>query len=63
MHYLQTIISSPIGDLIAVASDTHLVMLEFADSESLEKKLSVFNFDIPTKGESLSKSSYKKIYT
>lgn len=63
MKYSKSIIASPLGDLVAVASETHLVMLEFADSKSLEKKLSVFNFVIPTKEESLSKSSYEKIYT
>ncbi|MFZ2255385.1 MAG: hypothetical protein WAW59_04735 [Patescibacteria group bacterium] len=63
MKYSKSIITSPFGNLIAVASETHLVMLEFADSKSLEKKLSFFNFVIPSKEESLSKSSYEKIYT
>jgi hypothetical protein len=39
MKYSQAIISSPLGDLVAVASPTHLVMLEFADSENLERKI------------------------
>ena len=38
--YYQTIrIPSPLGELVAVASETHLVMLEFADSENLGKKI------------------------
>ncbi len=36
------IIPSPLGDLIAVASSTHLLMLEFADSPSLERKIEKF---------------------
>lgn len=36
----STIIPSPLGDLIAIASDDHLLMLEFADSEELEEKVS-----------------------
>lgn len=39
MNYSQIIIPSPLGDLIAIASDDHLVMLEFADSPSIEKKI------------------------
>ena len=39
--YYQSLISSPLGDLIAIASDDHLLMLEFADSEELEVRLSV----------------------
>jgi hypothetical protein len=35
----KTVISSPIGNLIAVASESHLLMLEFADSKELEKKI------------------------
>ena len=42
MKYSQTIIPSPLGDLVAVASDTYLMMLEFADSENLERKMSSF---------------------
>lgn len=42
MNYSQIIIPSPIGELIAVASPTHLMMLEFADSPWLEGKLSSF---------------------
>jgi hypothetical protein len=34
-----TIIPSPLGDLVAIASDDHLLMLEFADSEELEEKI------------------------
>ena len=37
--YYSSIIPSPLGDLVAVASDDHLVMLEFADSEELEEKI------------------------
>lgn len=37
--YSSSSIDSPIGTLIAVASDTHLMMLEFADSENLERKI------------------------
>lgn len=33
-------IPSPLGDLIAVASETRLILLEFADSKGLEKKIS-----------------------
>ena len=39
MHY-QTLIPSPLGDLIAIADDSNLLMLEFADCEELEGKLS-----------------------
>jgi O6-methylguanine-DNA--protein-cysteine methyltransferase len=38
MHY-QIIIPSPLGDLVAIASDTHLLMLEFADSDELTGKI------------------------
>jgi hypothetical protein len=38
--YYQTIIPSPLGDLVAIASDEQLLMLEFADSEELEEKVS-----------------------
>lgn len=34
-------IPSPLGDLIAVANETHLLLLEFADSKGLEKNVSV----------------------
>jgi hypothetical protein len=37
--YSSSIIPSPLGDLVAIASDDHLVMLEFADSEALEEKV------------------------
>ncbi len=39
MQLYQTIISSPLGDLVAIASDDHLLMLEFSDSEELAEKL------------------------
>ena len=32
MLYVQSLIPSPLGELIAIASETHLVILEFADS-------------------------------
>jgi hypothetical protein len=41
MSLYQSTISSPLGDLVAIASDDHLLMLEFADSEELEEKVSV----------------------
>lgn len=49
----QTIIPSPVGDLIALASEIHLLMLEFADSKQFEKKASVIakNFSIPVEHE------------
>ena len=52
MHY-QTLIPSPLGDLIAIASDDHLLMLEFADCEELEERLSVIakNFSVPVKND------------
>ena len=37
--YYQTLIPSPLGDLVAIASDDHLFMLEFTDSEELEEKV------------------------
>jgi hypothetical protein len=37
--YSSSIIPSPLGDLVAIASDDHLLMLEFADSEELEEKV------------------------
>ncbi len=40
--YYQSIIPSPLGDLVAIANDDHLVMLEFADSEELEEKVARF---------------------
>ena len=49
MKYSQIIIPSPIGNLIAVASPTHLMMLEFADSKNLEKKINSFGFTVLTK--------------
>jgi O6-methylguanine-DNA--protein-cysteine methyltransferase len=39
MQLYQIIIPSPLGDLIAIASDDHLLMLEFADSGELSEKL------------------------
>ncbi len=33
------IIPSPLGDLIAIASDDHLLMLEFSDSWELDEKI------------------------
>ena len=42
MSYVQSAIPSPLGELIAIASETHLVILEFADSPWLERKLSSF---------------------
>ena len=47
--YSSSSIDSPIGTLIAIASDTHLLMLEFADSENLERKIDSFGFVILTK--------------
>lgn len=44
--YSSLIIPSPLGDLIAVANGSHLVMLEFADSIALEKKLTVLGVGI-----------------
>lgn len=41
LNMQSSIISSPIGDLVAIATDSHLVMLEFADSPSLEGKLQI----------------------
>lgn len=43
MNLYQSIITSPLGDLIAVASDRHLMMLEFADSGELGEKLDQFS--------------------
>ena len=37
MYY--TLIPSPLGDLVAIASDDHLLMLKFADSRELAEKL------------------------
>lgn len=41
MQFTSTHIMSPIGELIAVATESHLVILEFSDSKGLEKKLSI----------------------
>ncbi len=53
MQLYQIIIPSPLGDLIAIASDDHLLILEFADSEELEEKISVIarNFSVPVKND------------
>lgn len=40
--YYQVLIPSPLGDLVAIASDDHLLMLEFADSEELGEKAARF---------------------
>jgi hypothetical protein len=42
MSLYQSVIPSPLGDLVAIASDDHLLMLEFADSEELEGKVAKF---------------------
>ena len=42
MQLYQKMISSPIGDLVAIASDEYLLMLEFADSGELPEKLARF---------------------
>jgi O6-methylguanine-DNA--protein-cysteine methyltransferase len=42
MQLYQIFISSPLGDLIAIATDDHLVMLEFTDSRELTEKLARF---------------------
>jgi methylated-DNA-[protein]-cysteine S-methyltransferase len=52
--YSSSIIPSPLGDLVAIASDDHLVMLEFADSEELEEKVARLTkspFVIPSETE------------
>ena len=41
MQLSSTLISTPIGDLLAIANESHLLMLEFADSKELEKKVSL----------------------
>lgn len=38
----QTTFPSPLGELIALADDEHLVLLEFSDSPLLAKKLEQF---------------------
>ncbi len=40
--YYQNLIPSPLGDLVVIASDEHLLMLEFADSGELAEKLARF---------------------
>ena len=44
----QIISPTPLGDLFALASENHLLMLEFADSKWLEKKLQNLNSDAPS---------------
>lgn len=39
MQLYQKSISSPLWDLIAVANEDHLLLLEFSDSKQLQKKL------------------------
>lgn len=46
--YSSCTIDTPLGALIAIASDTHLVMLEFADSKNREKKIQHFGSLIPS---------------
>ena len=41
MPLSSTLISTPIGDLLAIANESHLLLLEFADSKELEKKVSL----------------------
>lgn len=41
MSLISTLMPSPLGDLYALSDDTHLLLLEFADSKELEKKISV----------------------
>jgi methylated-DNA-[protein]-cysteine S-methyltransferase len=53
--YYASVIDTPVGILMAIASDEYLVMLEFADSPWLEKKITKIAkspFIIGTKGES-----------
>ena len=52
--YYQSLIPSPLGDLIAIATDNHLLMLEFADSVELEEKVAKLTkspFVIPSETE------------
>ena len=44
----QSLIDSPLGDLIAIASQTHLLLLEFADSKQLEEKLEKSSLNTPS---------------
>lgn len=39
MKYCKKIISSPLGDIFLIASDTHLLLLDFSDSQELPKKI------------------------
>lgn len=41
--FYQSVLPSPLGDLVAIANETHLLLLEFADSKELEKKLASFD--------------------
>ncbi|MBC7503799.1 hypothetical protein H7169_02425 [Candidatus Gracilibacteria bacterium] len=40
--YTTTIISSPLGDLYAIADEEYLLVLEFLDSQELGKKIARF---------------------
>ncbi len=42
MQLYQSLIPSPLGDLVAIASDDYLLILEFADSGELMEKLEQF---------------------
>ncbi len=39
--YYSLIIPSPLGDIMTIANDSHLLMLEFTDSKELAKKISI----------------------
>ena len=41
MPLSSAFINSPLGDLLAIANESHLLMLEFVDSKELEKKVSL----------------------
>ena len=41
MQLSSAFINSPLGDLLAIANESHLLLLEFADSKELEKKVSL----------------------
>ena len=67
--YFSLLIHSTLGDLVAIANETHLLTLMFADSSGFEKIIEKFGFVIPSEAEgvsiplvggSLSKSSYEK---
>lgn len=66
MSYAQSIIPSPLGDLIAMANETYLVMLEFADSDNLGRKFAKVTespFVILTKKESAQKTIEQMLRT